>query len=240
MSRNSCMYLYIRQQYKFISEIDKIKDFYFERLKRALSVNPEIEAQQYRNEKWEQIISQCCSEKYSDFNEVIEQVDYEGFLYYNLLNKGNYRILAMWICCLYETWEQQVLCFIRQEIDNGDLYNEKIPQKYEGIERLWKRYGMDIKKWKCWEKLNECRLVTNVIKHGEGQSEKELRQLRSNLFEFKNSNCEGQIDSINLYHTTLDEITLNITEQDLIDYSGALIDFWKSIPVNCYILNKGV
>ena len=105
----------------------------------------------------------------------------------------------------------------------------------DGIEKLWKNYGMDIREWNCWPKLNECRLVTNTIKHSEGQSEEALRAVRAELFKFQNSIHNKEIDRLRLYHSTLSEVTLNITEQDLNDYADALIDFWRSIPVDQYM-----
>ena len=169
MPRSSFMYLFKKQQLNFITELDKIRGIYFDRLKKAISADPEKETREYGEGKWTQIMEQPCGEDYPDPSNLAEQVEYESYLYYDLLEKTNYRLLAMWVCCLYETWEQQVLCFIRQEISNGDLYQERLPQKYEGIEKLWKNYGIDIREWNCWPKLNECRLVTNTIKHSEGQ-----------------------------------------------------------------------
>lgn len=236
MPRTSFIYLYEMQRRNFVTEIDKTKDIYFDRLKKALSADPEKEAGQYCDGRWEQLLRRTCSGDCSDPSNLAEHVEYESFLYYDLLQKSNYRILAMWICCLYETWEQQVLYFIRQEIENGDLREEKVPQKYDGIERLWKKYGMNIKEWNCWTKLNECRLVTNTIKHGEGQSERELREMRPDLFEFQNSICGRKFDRLRLYHSTINEITLNITERDLENYADALMEFWELIPTNQHIL----
>ena len=235
MPRSSFMYLFKKQQLNFMTELDKIRGIYFDRLKKAISADPEKEAREYGEGKWTQIMEQPCGENYPDPSDLAEQVEYESYLYYDLLEKTNYRLLAMWVCCLYETWEQQVLCFIRQEINNGDLYQERLPQKYEGIEKLWKNYGMDIREWNCWSKLNECRLVTNTIKHSEGQSEEALRAVRPELFKFQNSIHNKEIDRLRLYHSTLSEVTLNITEQDLNDYADALIDFWRSIPVDQYM-----
>ena len=126
MPRSSFMYLFKKQQLNFITELDKIRGIYFDRLKKAISADPEKEAREYGEGKWTQIMEQPCGEDYPDPSNLAEQVEYESYLYYDLLEKTNYRLLAMWVCCLYETWEQQVLCFIRQEISNGDLYQERL------------------------------------------------------------------------------------------------------------------
>ena len=59
--------------------------------------------------------------------------------------------------------------------------------------------------------------------------------MRAELFKFQNSIHNKEIDRLRLYHSTLSEVTLNITEQDLNDYADALIDFWRSIPVDQYM-----
>lgn len=74
-----------------------------------------------------------------------------------------------------------------------------------------------------------------MVKHSEGQSEEALRAVRAELFKFQNSIHNKEIDRLRLYHSTLSEVTLNITEQDLNDYADALIDFWRSIPVDQYM-----
>ena len=50
------MYLFKKQQLNFITELDKIRGIYFDRLKKAISADPEKEAREYGEGKWTQIM----------------------------------------------------------------------------------------------------------------------------------------------------------------------------------------
>ena len=64
MPRSSFMYLFKKQQLNFITELDKIRGIYFDRLKKAISADPEKEAREYGEGKWTQIMEQPCGEDY--------------------------------------------------------------------------------------------------------------------------------------------------------------------------------
>ena len=53
--------------------------------------------------------------------------------------------------------------------------------------------------------------------------------MRPGLFEI--DGC----DKMELYHTALGDVTLNINDKDLKDYTKALIEFWENIPVNQWL-----
>lgn len=67
-----------------------------------------------------------------------------------------------------------------------------------------------------------------MIKHSEGRSEKELRNIRPDYFELDTG--VGKYDLISLYHSTLLEASLQIKDQDFIDYYNALVNFWNELP----------
>lgn len=84
----------------------------------------------------------------------------------------------------------------------------------------------------CWKKINELRLLVNVIKHSEGNSELKLRTMRPDYFEHEIG--VEKYDLLALYHSTLLEATLQIKNDDFVDYYDALISFWSELPDRMY------
>ena len=75
-------------------------------------------------------------------------------------------------------------------------------------------------------------MLVNVIKHAEGDSEQRLRKIRPDLF---TQNFFGtDYDMTSLYHTTLLEPTLAISDADFVAYYDALVQFWDQLPERMY------
>lgn len=72
--------------------------------------------------------------------------------------------------------------------------------------------------------LDICRLVVNVYKHGEGQSCKELNKRNPSFFK---SPLSELMDTIDWPVTHAD---LKISDNDLQEFSEAIITFWEKIP----------
>lgn len=76
--------------------------------------------------------------------------------------------------------------------------------------------------------IKELRVLVNVIKHSEGDSEQKLRKMRPDYFEHDTG--IGKYDLLSLYHSSLLEATLQIENKDFIDYYNALVTFWYELP----------
>ncbi|MGZ9568793.1 hypothetical protein ACVTTK_05440 [Alcaligenes nematophilus] len=82
--------------------------------------------------------------------------------------------------------------------------------------------GLDISGKSFLEKLDLCRLVVNVYKHGEGQAHDELSFKAPQYYsQFK---MEGIPDYPPRYYE------LNVDEVMFRDFAQAITDFWQSIP----------
>lgn len=93
--------------------------------------------------------------------------------------------------------------------------------------RIWfLKFGQDLKDLSCWTKINELRLLTNVIKHGAGGSATQLEKLRPDFFkaDFSDYNL------LELYKTTLNERVLNIDDDEFQKYCEAVVIFWDELP----------
>jgi len=79
-----------------------------------------------------------------------------------------------------------------------------------------------------WNKLKELRLLVNVIKHSEGDSEKRLRKVRPDYFIYNSGTSD--IDLLKLYNSSLLEPTIQISTDDFILYHNAILEFWDELP----------
>ena len=96
------------------------------------------------------------------------------------------------------------------------------------FERRLKEYGIDIKKFACWSKIDELRLVANTVKHAEGSSSQKLRNIRPDLF--KNPYLSGflglPVPNPQIFQPLFGD-DLYVSLQDVKGYRDQLIQFWE-------------
>lgn len=147
-----------------------------------------------------------------------------------------YRYLAFNITLLHQLWEQQTINFIQKEIEN-DGYKFDGGMNIKDIKEIFKLYGLDITMLESWNTLEELRLVSNVIKHGEGWAAKNLRKIRPDIFEVEiDYRSKYFYDKLKTYKSTLLEETLNIKVNDFERYKNGIIKFWDELPEFLYIV----
>ncbi len=100
----------------------------------------------------------------------------------------------------------------------------------EDIKEVFNEFGQDLERLNSWSKIEELRLLANVIKHGDGWSATKLKQLRSDYFDAESKST----DLLDLYKTTLGERVLNIDDSEHGIYCGAIIQFWDELPDELY------
>ena len=129
----------------------------------------------------------------------------------------------MWLSCAYQMWEQQCKTFVIQECKNNRIrYTEKDVRNDKWPSAMFKRHGIDFESFHCWDKL----LCTNMNHIGSG---KELQQKRPEIF-IKANQYLGNQALLNVYHTSLLETTIYLTQQDFFDYCNAIVEFWNELP----------
>lgn len=227
----SQLYLYQNLREKYIRDLTKIKELFFERI-QPIFANAEKEAIEYRNKLWENLMSQTSynEENLVDPSGFIATVQEAGFEKYEILSLMQYRNISMWISCMCQVWEQQLFSFIYHEAQSeGIKYSESnLKRGFVFSKEVFEWHQQPFENLNCWTKVKELRTLVNVIKHSEGKSEQELRKIRPDYFK-KDTGVEVY-DLVSLYHSTLLEATLQIKDQDFIDYYNALVDFWNELP----------
>ena len=225
----SQLYLPGAKRKHFKSEISDYVEIYCQKL---LPVFKDIEsdADKYTDDFFDNSMSQPADDDFNDPSSIAENAMEEGIEHYSYLKLGKYNLTATWHATLYQVWEQQSRRFLFQEISH--VYNiqfETFCIKLSEIKEKFKFHNVDIESFSCWPQIRELSLLCNVIKHAGGRSEKELREIKPELFK-----QEDKIDYITTFKTTLLEETLNINEMTLQNYREALLSFWDEIPERNY------
>ena len=138
----------------------------------------------------------------------------------------------MWIICLCQMWEQQLIKFLVNEKQKYGLkcYPDDVKKDFGFIEKAYRNHGVEFEKLTNWKKINELRQLVNTLKHADGKSANTLREMRPDYFDWGDSDFSS--DTLKLYGSTLLDETLKMNIQDFKDYLDALVAFWNELPEN--------
>jgi hypothetical protein len=169
-------------------------------------------------------------------SEFIDEALGAGQEYYAGMVLMQYNMKLMCISTLYQFWEQQVRRFIFEESSPRFIHKKgnSIDFKYfcsrgiNDIKQNFKKFNQDLEKLTSWNKINELRLLANVIKHGDGYSATHLSRIRPDFFKYDDENYSS--NRLDVYKTTLNDIVLNIADSEFLDYCKAIILFWDELP----------
>jgi len=220
------LYLYEKLRSKYIDDLKHIKSFFDEKVYPIIAT-PDQEAEDYKKQLQNDLHDQVFNENVNE--DLIYFIEESALKRFELLYLMRYLNICMWISCLCQTWEQQLLTFI---LSSANQYG--IPYNVECmdlcfIKDVFKWHQQPITKLKCWKKIEELRLLVNVIKHAEGDSEKKLRVRRPDYF-YRETTEREKVDLMKIFHTSLLEPTLSVSEKDFDDYYKALDAFWRELP----------
>ena len=232
------LYLYDTLRKKFQGSIKLIYYTYSKRIKPIFE-NIEDESNAIAEKKYQEL-GKHYNPDYHDPAILAEDAWLTGLEHYESMALMRYNTKLMWISTLYQFWEQQVRKFVYEEITkthkfidkkgNEILFKDFCTRGIEDIKEIFLEFNQDIEKLKCWHKIDELRLLVNVIKHGDGWSATQLKKLRPDFFKTE----FFEQDLLNLYKTTLNEQVLNINDCEFHKYCKALIEFWDVLPERMY------
>ena len=145
------------------------------------------------------------------------------------LRNIEYSMQLMNICCLSETWEQDLYNFIKEKGLN-EIRSNDIGRTIEAFERGYSECAVS-----NYPLIAEMRALVNAIKHGEGRSLTNIRQITSDAIladsNIGEMNERGEIvkrKQIDFDNNTLTSRTLNV-EGKLQIYSDEIVKFWEDV-----------
>ncbi|OAB34136.1 hypothetical protein [Paenibacillus glacialis] len=192
-----------------------------------------------------QAYNHYCELDESSNSEYLDQLDFAeaakeyGYQHWEGMALMQYNTKLMSISTLYQFWEQQVRKLVFEEltshlkftIEKGGSVEFKTfcTRGIDDIKEMFLQCGVDMKLLKSWAKIDELRLLQNVIKHGDGKSASNLEELRPDYFRHV-----GGTKAMDLYLSTLNERVLDVNENEIFTYGEALKEFWDELPGMMY------
>ena len=94
--------------------------------------------------------------------------------------------------------------------------------------------GIDVTKFNCWTKIYELRLVANTVKHADGESAEELKELRPHMFKHPDSMPSIQMSAkfIGPVYLPLFGEGLYITQDEFDSYFITVKEFWNDLSTD--------
>lgn len=169
----------------FRDRCEKRIEYYVNTLEtRMLPVyqNIEQEAEKISDDKWEEYMSMP-SDGSLDPSDFVDSALDEGIEYFFIMAGQKQSLLNLSSTVLYHLVEQHLLLFHRNQLL---MPFEEKDEKLISLNEFYKRSkicNVDIKNLPSWKFFDELRKINNVVKHAEGKSANELRQLRPDLFQ---------------------------------------------------------
>ena len=153
----------------------------------------------------------CCCEEEDKSNVFDEEAE--------MLNLFKYRIKLLILCCLCETWEQDLYCFLQERnfINTDDLKQIKYSNFCEAYE---KSMNNKISNYN----IENVRNIVNVIKHGNGCSLKKI--VENNNYGLNEKYIKYDYHSFDDY---LNKYSINFLRDSILELDGIIKDFNSSI-----------
>ena len=145
------------------------------------------------------------------------------------LRDMEYSMKLMNICCLSETWEQDLYNFLKEK-GLVEVLSNDYPRTKQIFETAFPECKIS-----DYSEICEMRALVNAIKHGEGHSLTNIRRMTSdsiladsNLGVMDESGEVTKKKQIEFDNNTLTSRTLNV-DGKLALYSASLVKFWQDV-----------
>lgn len=171
---------------------------------------------------------------YHDPSDFYESARGEGIEFYQLLCEMRDRTRLSVVAGMYHEWEKHLRKWLTDEIrhwHSGKAISEKVwAVDFGKLTDLMDSLGWRVRDQAYFTKLDACRLVVNVYKHGKGNSFEELKEKYPEYLPDPLSKISGAFSSL----VFLDYTHLVVSENQLQGFSDAIVAFWKDVPKDIF------
>jgi hypothetical protein len=116
-----------------------------------------------------------------DMAAAAEAAEEKGQSFFNTMNAIGQTILNLLAVGLFHSLEQELADLCR---DGSFLVPPPRDTKLEEVAKWYlQHFGLDLHSLTCWPMIDELRLCANTVKHAEGGSARQLREIRPGLFD---------------------------------------------------------
>jgi len=214
----------------FIKQFELFRDSLQKRLLASFE-DIEEEANKVTEEAWSRFGTTASPD--ADPGDLVEPAQEAGLDHYmNLVNLKQGLINAYASFC-YHLFEQQLFYFHRKELltqteeDNYQLFT------WAEVRKRLTSHGVNLESFVAWNKIQELRLVSNVVKHADGPACEDLKALRPEMFTNPETRKDEMfskmpVELIGVFQPLFGE-DFYVTIQDLKEYVEAVIGFWNEM-----------
>ena len=172
-----------------------------------------------------------------DMSDVAEWAWEQGVQRYELLSDLKKQIVLGALAGLYHQWDMDLREFVeaelRHDIRPKDAAKAAWDPNLGNVFDILKQFGWDCREADFFSKIEACRLIVNVYKHGKGRSLEELAktypEYLGNLFGSPNSDFSRLIGQ-------LDHEGLKISEAQFEQFATGLRTFWITFPERLFFI----
>lgn len=208
--------------------------FYVEQArKRLLSQFDDMEADADRAaEEWLKQSDQHFDPDRHDPGDFYEAANDVGIEFYGLLSDLRDQTGLSVVAGMFHEWDKQLRDWLVREIHHwhrGTNVNMKVwSADFGQLFDLLESFGWNVRSADYFSKLDACRLVVNVHKHGKGKS---LDDLRVGFPEYLDDPFEvlgGTLSNADYR----DHTHLKVSDDQIQAFSDAIVAFWRDVPEN--------
>lgn len=210
--------------------------FYVEQAqKRLLSQFNDIEGEaDNAAEVWLEDHAHRFNPEVHDPGEFEERAFDAGIEFYQLLTEMRDRTRLSVVSGMYHEWDKHFRQWLVDEIQHwhiGDAVASKVwTVDFGKLADLMNSLGWNLRNKDYFDKLDACRLVVNVYKHGKGNSLDELKSKYPGYLSDPLSHLEGTLGGLDY----LDHNHLLVSDNKLHEFADAIVSFWKDVPGNIF------
>jgi hypothetical protein len=201
-----------------IEEIDRYIQVFKERILTAFESLPE-EAEQIARDEYARLNRELSGERY-DGGDIALFAEEKGLRYNNAMRDTRQGIVNLFAAGLFHMFEQQAIFLVNRVLPKAKSDISK-NSSIDDLKKCLKDQKVNLDNRVFWRKMNELRLIANIVKHGEGKSEVCLRKIRPDIFRSpKKMDIKPLVGE-----------GLNLKPEDVYQYGEQIRSFWNELSI---------
>lgn len=161
-----------------------------------------------------------------------ERANEVGIEFYQMLADMREQTRLSVVAGMFQLWDKQLREWLVREMRHwhrGETAVAKVwTADFVMIADLLESLGWKLRSAPFYEKLDECRLVVNVHKHGDGTSLKDLKHRFPHYLLDPAGNPAGRLPDLRYR----DHMHLRVSDDQIEAFSSAIVQFWQQVPDN--------
>lgn len=195
----------------------------------------EADAEAYSESEYDRLASLPGDEN-SDMADVAEAANDRGQEFYGLLHDMKKQMMLAALAAMYHQWDKDLRDFIERELVHyyeGKAVADLVWKQDVGkIFDLLREFGWDCRASSFFDRIEACRLIVNVYKHGKGRS---LDDLARSFPQYLNHPFVSLAEKPSFAADFLDYEWVEISDDQFDEMAKAISWFWEEFPERLFL-----